>query len=356
MRVSLTWLLAAVVMGACGGDDAPGDIDAPIDATDLPIDAPAPDGPWVEPTMLSQTGLYANIVDGTIAPGVIEYAPRWHLWSDAAVKRRWIWLPPGTQIDSTDMDYWSMPVGTKFWKEFTRGGDRIETRLLEKIAPGDDVTSWFMVAFEWNESQTDAVAVPGGVVDDPGPNDIPARSACRQCHGPNRNKAVILGFQALQLDYQAPQDGMDLGKLIEDDLLTLPVGLPVGSSSYFPLPAGDTTRDAVGYLHANCGGCHNADSDVQNTVELELRLSTAAGELATWEATDTYRTAVNVAAMLPNNGTHVVKGMDTANSAVFLRMQSVVGGVRMPPIARETVDDEAVTAVQAWINSLPPPP
>lgn len=361
MRSSLACLLAATALLACGGDDAADpDAAAPdAPAVDAPIDAGGIDAPFVDPTMLSQTGLYSDIATKTIAPGIIEYVPRWELWSDDAVKRRWIWLPPGTQIDTTaDMDFWSFPTGTKLWKEFSRGGARIETRLLEKHGLEDDVASWFMVSFQWDAAETDATAVPGGVVDDTGVNDIPARSQCRQCHGNNRSPTVILGFQALQLDYDATGDGMDLGKLVQDSLLTLPPGQPVGESSFFPFAedsVGSPVLPALGYLHANCGSCHNLHSDVKNTVDLELRLSTATAARQTWAASAPYAFAVNVEAMLTNQGTHVVRGMDTTESALFNRMTSTVGGIRMPPIGRETPDTAAIELVRAWIDSLPAP-
>ena len=90
------------------------------------------------PKRLTETGLFADAARESLAPGVMAYAPRFQLWSDGAEKRRWLWLPPGTRIDTSDMDSWVFPVGTKFWKEFTRDGVRVETRLLEKLGPGDD--------------------------------------------------------------------------------------------------------------------------------------------------------------------------------------------------------------------------
>src|SRR5262245_7866666 len=69
------------------------------------------------PQRLSETGLFADIGRETLAPGVVAYAPRFQLWSDGAEKRRWLWLPPGTRIDTSDMDSWVFPVGTKLWKE-----------------------------------------------------------------------------------------------------------------------------------------------------------------------------------------------------------------------------------------------
>src|SRR5262245_30688341 len=84
------------------------------------------------PEHLSETGLFADVARESLAPDIIAYAPRFQLWSDGADKRRWLWLPPGARIDTSDMDSWVFPVGTKFWKEFTRDGVRVETRLLEK--------------------------------------------------------------------------------------------------------------------------------------------------------------------------------------------------------------------------------
>src|SRR5262245_37473351 len=104
-RFAVCFLTAALAGGfaACGDDDD-GDSEAPMadDGTDAPTHA-GTDGPFVAPTMLSQTGLYSNIGTKTIASGVVEFEPRWMLWSDAAVKRRWIWLPPGTKINTSDM-------------------------------------------------------------------------------------------------------------------------------------------------------------------------------------------------------------------------------------------------------------
>ena len=50
------------------------------------------------PASLAETGLYADGQVGRIAPGVRAFSPQYPLWSDGAVKRRWIWLPPGTMI------------------------------------------------------------------------------------------------------------------------------------------------------------------------------------------------------------------------------------------------------------------
>src|SRR5262245_31719868 len=85
------------------------------------------------PARLSETGLYADITADAIANDVLPYRPAFELWSDGADKRRWLWIPPGDAIDTRDMDQWRFPTGTKVWKEFSRGGIRLETRLLSKL-------------------------------------------------------------------------------------------------------------------------------------------------------------------------------------------------------------------------------
>src|SRR6185295_3590666 len=56
------------------------------------------------PAQLSETGLFERGSLEALGSGVFAYAPAFGLWSDGATKRRWVSLPPGGRIDSTDMD------------------------------------------------------------------------------------------------------------------------------------------------------------------------------------------------------------------------------------------------------------
>jgi len=353
------WLLVVVGVAVAGcGDDEDVHRDGAVadgavaDAA-LPRDASF-DADFVQPLLLSQTGLYSDIASKTIAADVSAFAPRWQLWSDGAAKQRWYRLPPGAHIDSSNMDQWRFPVGTQFWKEFARGGRRVETRLLQKIGPGED---WFMVSFAWNAGETEAMAVPGGVVDDPGHDDIPQQSECFDCHAPVRLQSVIIGFSALQLDDATRVGGNQLAALVAAGKLTAPPSGGSATTPYFPLPAGDdVARDALGYLHANCGNCHNAGSDVKFAVDLELRLGLP---LTAWSSSAAYRTAVDVvnqtAAPPPGASAIIEPGMPGA-SALYLRLTSEDPVFRMPPLARELADPVGGEAVRAWIAGLPPTP
>ena len=52
------------------------------------------------PALLSETGLYEASRPGAIARGVRQFSPQYPLWTDGASKARWIYLPPGTAIDT----------------------------------------------------------------------------------------------------------------------------------------------------------------------------------------------------------------------------------------------------------------
>src|SRR5437660_12456660 len=125
-RFALLALVGSTVLG-CGDNrilpDAAGHpfFDAPA------VDATTIDGNPLEPDTLFGTGLCLDKACTMISPDVHEYAPQYVLWADTATKRRWIFIPPGTQIDTSDMNHWNFPAGTKIWKEFTRDGVRVET-------------------------------------------------------------------------------------------------------------------------------------------------------------------------------------------------------------------------------------
>src|SRR5688572_19859367 len=71
------------------------------------------------PRLLSDTGLYLR-QSGTLAvdPRNRPFSPQYPLWSDGAAKSRWVQLPAGATIDARDLDRWTLPAGTRFWKEF----------------------------------------------------------------------------------------------------------------------------------------------------------------------------------------------------------------------------------------------
>lgn len=311
-----------------------------------PITTAMPDGgtePWLPPRvtppapdstelfMLSQTGLYLDIADKTLAPDLIAFAPAYPLWSDGAEKQRWLRLPAGAQIDSRDMDHWQFPVGTLAWKEFSLNGRRIETRLVMRTGLGP--RDYFMGAFLWDEAESDARFVPEGQLDALGTgHDVPRVKLCFTCHDGEPGR--ILGFSALQLSAAVPS-------ALLSDVPAEPLVLP-----------GDPpAQQALGYLHANCGHCHNALGTSWPDTDLVLRSSVHDARV---EDTALYRSTVGVrvsSASLP--GVRVLPG-DPAQSRVYSRMQSREPKIGMPPIGTEHADEQGLAAVRAFIQALSP--
>jgi len=336
----MRWYLALALAGACG--DGKQNPDAAVDATDAPPDA----DPLNPPTLLD-TGLCLDASCSQIAPGIKPYKPRFELYSDGATKRRWIYLPPGTQIDTSDMDYWQFPVGTKVWKEFTRDGVRVETRLVMRIGPGDTMADWFYVAYVWNATQDATTAEPYGVPDANGtPHDVPSRQQCRTCHE-NLKPSRVLGFSAIQLGYDDPvAENLDLAELVSQQLVTN------APPSVYALP-GDTTyqQPALGYMHANCGHCHNPSSNVfVNNTPMVLRLTV--GSLGSLSTTGAYQTAVNTNGNAIGGLTKIVVPNMPDQSIMIYRFESTNIAERMPALGTEIMDPSGDTILRDWIMHL----
>ncbi len=343
MRAALYLLLVA----ACGDNRHLADaavIDAPADA---PIDAPS-----LTPETLFGTGLCLDRACTQISPDVHAYTPRFTLWADTATKRRWMYLPPGTQIDTTDPDHWIFPVGTKFWKEFTRDGVRVETRYIVKLLADDNSTAaWFYVSYAWNATQDATTAVTNGEMNANGTmHDIPSRAQCKQCHEslyPTR----VLGFGAIQLD--APSTvGLDLDQLVAAGWLTTAPPAKTGTAHY-PLPGTAADQAALGYLHANCGHCHNPTSPTHDMTPIELRLEV--GKLGSVAATPAVATTVGKDGMsIIDNGmtyTKIIVAGDPDHSIMAVRMAATTM-IHMPKLGSEMTDPAGLAAIRAWISSL----
>jgi hypothetical protein len=151
---------------------------------------------------LSETGLYVDTARRRLASGVTPFEPRFQLWSDGAVKRRFIFLPPGTQIDTSNPDRWNFPVGARLWKEFERDGVIVETRMLLKTGP--DPADWDMAVYIWRADNSDADKQMFERADARGtPHDVPSPRMCTQCHGSGTERRP-LGFTQIQLPWSRP--------------------------------------------------------------------------------------------------------------------------------------------------------
>jgi hypothetical protein len=337
------WLLALALAAVTVGCD-------PASLHEVPP-PPAPE-PYPRPAYvhLAETGLLADAATLRIAADAVAFEPTHWLWSDGANKRRWLRLPPGTRIDTTDMDHWVFPVGSKLWKEFSLDGAVLETRLIERY--GDGPEDYWMGAFVWNADQTDAVLAPDGQTNINGtPHDAPREKDCGACHRGEPGR--VLGFAALQLSRptDATRVGPTLSDLTTQKLLTAP---PVaGSEAAFAVPGDADTVAALGYLHANCGHCHNRNGTAWPDTQMVMRLGTVERDVV---SSDVYRSLVGQGLQYWRGGaiTERVVAGDPGASAVVARMSTRGNDDQMPPLATEKLDPTGVAQVVSWISALPP--
>jgi hypothetical protein len=346
----MRWTLAVLTALVACGDDGATPSDANIDSpSDVPIDGKDPNNP----ATLADTGLCLDAGCSQISTDVFEYEPRFELWSDTATKRRWIYLPPGTKIDTTDMDFWQFPVGTKLWKEFTRGTTRVETRLIMRIADTGMPSDWFYVPYVWNQTQDATTAQPMGVPDANGTaHDVPSRFDCKNCHE-NVKPSRILGFSAIQLDWDNPDTAqLDLKELVTRNLLTTAPAAPsTATDPYFALAGNSTEQAAVGYLHANCGHCHNPTSGTYGATSMELRVTV--GTCGSLSTIPVYATAVGKNTQIGGTtATQIIVAGQPDNSAMIERFESTNMSLRMPQKGTEMMDPTGDTALRTWIMNI----
>ncbi len=319
-----------VVTGGAGGTDGAGGSGG---AEDVPL--------FEGPALLSETGLYSDIGSGLLADGVIEYDVRYPVWTDGSQKRRFLWLPPGTTIDTSDMDFWVFPVGTIAWQELSANGLRLYTRYSRKLEEG--LRGWERVAYVWNDQESDADAAPTGRDNIRGTTyDAVSSTDCELCHAGGRDG--INGVAAIQLSTEDAGGSLEL--FIERGLLSDP------PATGFEVPGTGVVKEALGYLHGNCGHCHNDYHHLADMRTMRLRVNV---DEFTPEDTRIYQTTFGLVTNHVLDGTRVVVSPGSPeNSQLFARMNTRDPFVQMPYLNTEVVDAQAVEVIRAWIAGLEP--
>ncbi len=294
--------------------------------------------PFVGSPTLEGTGLYTDATKKTLGAGVMPYTVRYELWSDEATKKRYLFVPPGAKIDTSNPDHWKFPVGTKSWKEFAVGGTVVETRFLQKNPDG----KWTMVAYLWSPDGT-TKAVPAGVTGALGSHDVPSDEDCHRCHDGVGDS--LIGVSLFQLS-RVKLGGATKSPLVEfsdKGLFTAPV------SEVDPPGTGDLPA-TLGYLHGNCGHCHNDVGIWAGVSGMRLRLR-ASDKVP--EETEFYTTTIGKPALHAKLGgtDNLIVAGDPAKSQVFYRM-TVRDFNQMPPLATKKLDVPAVALVKAWITGM----
>jgi hypothetical protein len=296
------------------------------------------------PATLADTGLYT--AQGALSAQAHAYDVRFPLWADGSSKGRFIYIPRCTSIATTDMDHWEFPIGTRLWKHFSVGDALVETRMLHRY--GASATDWLFATYAWDahsphDPRKAGVVLHGQANAGGTLHDIPDPSACPSCHG--KLPEAALGFSAFQLSHAGA--GLNMQRLSDRGWLSVP------ARNGFSVPGTPVQQAALGYLHGNCGGCHNRSADIPREDPMRLRLLVSQ---TNYDSTDPVRTTIGVPTVNAYVELHDKPRIDPQSresSTIFLRM-SDRNKFPMPPLASKFSDlDGGVAAIGAWIDALP---
>jgi mono/diheme cytochrome c family protein len=165
----------------------------------------------------------------------------------------------------------------------------------------------------------------------------------------------VLGFSALQLspdhDPRAPHaeppgpNDVDLRGLVARGLVR---NLPANLATTPPRIAGRSAREraALGYLHGNCGNCHNAEGPLRR---LGLRLDYP---LVAGGPPPALATTLGVASGFtrPDASLRIAPGLP-AQSVLVLRLAASDALTQMPPFGRHLTDRSALTLIEDWVTN-----
>jgi cytochrome c553 len=309
------------------------------------------------PAHLGETGLYESGRTGVVDARNRPFSPQYPLWTDGAAKSRWIYLPAGSTIDTTNPYAWVFPVGTRFWKEFRFAGRKVETRMLWRASE----SRWVFASYHWNDAQTDADLVPVEGLRDvaevaPGrSHNIPGVSDCAACHGSKRPGP--LGFNALQLSTDRDPQAIH-GEPLSPGMVTLatlnaagllaPARPELVASPPRIRTTDPETRTMLGYFTANCGHCHDRSGEIgPNAPSLHYSDLVGDGDDVIRRLAQ-YRTQWQVPGQPEGAGVMLDRHAPEI-SAMVARMRSRRPSSQMPPLGTVLRDEDAIRAIETWM-------
>lgn len=285
------------------------------------------------PTLLSQTGIFADTAALTPAPGVVPYDVAVELWSDGAQKQRWMVLPAGATISFAQDGPWRFPIGTVLVKHFEIDGRRLETRVMVHERPG-----WSGYTYRWNDEQTDARLLASPETETL-PNGsqwyYPAGADCLRCHTPGYGE--ILGLRTRQVAASGLVADWAARKLFDRAPSAELASHPKLTDESASLEA-----RARAYLDVNCAICHHPGGPAPGSID--MRIETPLAKTGLLDVVPDEKLGLA-------DEHRITSGKPDA-SAVLARMSTRTAR-GMPPLASHRIDDRAVALLRAWIESLP---
>ncbi len=356
MRSVALAIVCLSTLSACGGDDGKAD-PGPSGVT------PAPPGePW---KTLDEWHLFKSAPDQKPNARVEAYDVISPLWSDAALKYRFVFLPEGETIGYQDDARWQLPVGAILVKTFAFPVDGRDPatgiRLMETRLLVHEPNGWAAHTYIWDDAQAEAVRQPAGAtmavswIDDQGTTHqqdygVPNTNQCHDCHGAGE-KIDTLGGRTRQLDRDHDYGSGGENQIDHFAALGWLDVTPPATREKLVDPKGSAPLEdrARSYLDANCGHCHSAGGGaVQSGAMFSWPDTQAGSDPSTWGVCKVPTSAGGGTCGLLLD---IVPGAPD-QSILVCRITSREPKVQMPPVGTLIADDAGVALISDWITSL----
>ena len=338
------------------------------------------------PKRISGTGFYEDILAKKISADVVPFDVNSPLWTDGAIKQRYIAVPPGAKVIYDDTaDTYAYPDRAMVIKNFsldTIPGNPasrilIETRFtgVKKVAGKD---KWFLWAYRWRLDQSDAE-----LVTDTGANALvriydkgagqaprlkkwryPDKVQCAACHRvAGTGGRTVLAFFTAQLNRPMAADPAfnQIQHFFDIGLLAMPAGIAKPDFSKSPRWArwDDATASlelrARSYIAANCSGCHGTrgiGTQAANTITIDYDYHDMKPHMDL--------AAKKLVGVFPIDSAGLIVPGRPDRSVLLYRQQArnqkdqdfTAERDAMPPLGSFEPDTNAIKVVSTWITSL----
>jgi hypothetical protein len=327
------------------------------------------------PLLLSGTGAFADTANRVAASGLIPYSPNTPLWSDAAVKSRYLAVPnnggamtPNEQIGFLPTNSWTFPAGTVFVKNFDLVVNetnanvpvrRLETRLIVRDVNG----AVYGVTYKWRPDNSDADLLTGSLNEDIVITNAtgvrtqtwyyPSPADCLTCHTPLAGYVLGVNTRQLNVSLTYSSTGNTDNQLRTLNRLGLfnPAIDEANITNYSHLSALTNVNASLeersrSYLDANCAQCHRPGNSIEANFDARYDTPLASQNITNYPAQQN----------LGIDNACVIKAKDVWRSVLLSRINTNAPAIKMPPLARNLIDTNAVQVLTDWINSLPGTP
>jgi len=314
---------------------------------------------------LSDYGFFeGHMANHNPVPGVMPYDVSAKLFSDYALKSRFIVLPSGEQLTYKPGGSFNFPLESILIKTFYYPADLrmpeenirfMETRLLIHTRDG-----WMGFPYVWNEEQTEADLEIAGkrlnvsFINPAGQSinfeySVPNFNQCKGCHV-NQNRMIPIGPKVRLLNHDFDYDDGKMNQLVKWDMLDMISGLPSVSSlphtpDYNDLDSGSIEERARALIDINCAHCHRLDAPGETS-----------GLFLNIEETDPTRLGIYKPPVAAGRGSgnldYTIVPQYPDQSIMVYRMESTDPGMMMPELGRKLVHKEGIELVKKWIQEM----